>query len=98
MAGDAREVVVPAGNAHVELVLVREVDGAHGASCRRRAEAAAGHDVRVAEELLAVRRKRRRVLVEGCSHVDARLQRVDDMLACACGVGSSAQEDLYVLI
>ena len=43
---DRRQILVPAGDGHVELVLVGEVDGAHRAARRRGAEAAAWHAVR----------------------------------------------------
>lgn len=90
VACDRGQVLVPAGDGHVELVLVGEVDGAHCATGRRRTQTAARHDVRVAPELLAIRGKSRRVLVERRRDVDARLQRVDDVLTCPCGVGTRA--------
>ena len=40
---DRGQILVPAGDGHVELVLVGEVDGAHRAARRRRTETAAWH-------------------------------------------------------
>ncbi len=94
MAVERRDVLVPADGGQVVLGRVGEVDGAEGAALGRRADAAARHDVRVAEEVVAVRRESRRVLGEAGRQVVAGVQRVDVVGARARGVGAVADEYL----
>ena len=70
-------------------------DRSRRAALGRGADAAAGLDVRVAEELLAVGREGRCVLVVRARQVVALVQVVDLVCAVARGVRAVADEDLY---
>lgn len=94
MALEAADVVIPPDGAEVIFVLVVEAHGAKSAARRARADAAARHDVRVAQEGLAVGREGGRVVPEAGRHVVARVQLVDLVRAVARRVGAVADEDL----
>lgn len=70
-------------------------DGPRRAPLRRGADAAAGLDVGVAEELLAVGRESGRTLPVGLGHVVALAERVDVVRAVARRVRAAADEDLF---
>lgn len=72
--------------------------GPGGAPLRGRADAAAGLDVRVAVELLAVGRERGRVPPVGLGHVVALVEAVDVVRAVARGVCAAADEDLFFVV
>lgn len=93
MTLETRNIMIPPDGAHVELVLVVETDGAHGAPRRARADAAARHYVGITQEGLAVGRERGGVVGEAARHVVALVQLVDVVGAVARGVGAVADQD-----
>lgn len=86
--------MIPADGAEIVLVDVVEAHGAKSASGRRSADAAARHDVRIAQEGLSVRRECCCVLHELARHVVALVQLVDLVCAVAGRFGAGADEDL----
>lgn len=92
------DVFVPPSRSR-QIVLGRGVvrDGAVGAPFRRPADAAAGFDVGIAVELLAIGRERCCVLVVRGCEVGACVHGVDIVGAVACGVGAGADEDLFIM-
>lgn len=95
MALERRDVAVPAAQGgQVEPVGGVVRDGAGGAALGRRADAAAGLHVRVAVELVAVGRERRRVPVVRPREVVAGVEPVDLVRAVAGRARAVADEDL----
>lgn len=90
-----RNVLVPtSGRREVELGRGVVRDRTVGATFGRPTDAAAGLDVRIAVEFLAVRGKSGCILVVGRRQVGACVHGVDVVGAVACGVGTGADEDL----